>query len=178
MSRVEGADEMLADLKRLGDEMPDVKKAMIRAGGQEMAQGWHDYIEKLGYHDTFDMDKGISVRIKKKYGLIMAFITSEGTDRHGVRNAAKAFYLHYGTSQIKGSHWIDNVEREYAPRAAAVMRDILNDAINKTIGAGRSADSQRRISQALDRQARNNYFIDPYSQEYRSQYKRQHRSKK
>ena len=57
-------------------------------------------------------------------------IYPQGVDGKGVRNAEKAFILHYGTSKIPGSRWVDDADRyseETAPEAMAAVWDRHNN---------------------------------------------------
>lgn len=146
---VVGADEFIRDLQRLGNEMPQVEREMLQAGGQELADAWKREIEKRGFVDSGDMLKGVRYQIKRlksKKGALKCEITSHGEatkkgkngKTHTISNAAKAFYLHYGTSRgIPASHWIDAAEAEGYPLAEAAMRARLDQALNNTIGAKR-----------------------------------------
>lgn len=141
-----GADELIRDLQKLGAEMPQVEREMLQAGGQEMADAWKREIESRGFVKSGAMLRGVRYQIKKmksKKGALKCEITSHGeVERPGkngkpskITNAAKAFYLHYGTSRgIKPSHWIDSAEADGYPKANAAMRARLDQALNSTIG--------------------------------------------
>ena len=139
MSRVEGADEFIRDLQKLGAEMPQVERAMLKAGGQVMAEdGWKAEITDRDFVDSGAMRDNVTCKVKTGKGRMRAEITAIGQDSRGVRNAAKAFYLHYGTSRgIPPSHWIDSAEADGYPKANAAMRARLDQALNETIGAKR-----------------------------------------
>lgn len=133
-----GADEFLRDLQKLGNEMGRVKREMLKAGGDEMAEAWKREIGRRNFVESGAMKNGVRCQVKtmkSRKGELKAEVTSHGTDGHGVSNSAKAFYLHYGTSRgIKPSHWIDAAEAEGYPLADAAMRARLDQAINNTIG--------------------------------------------
>ena len=135
MSRVPGADDFIRDLQKLGAEMPQVERAMLKAGGQEMAEnGWKAEIADRDFVDSGAMRDHVTYKVKSAKGRLRAEITAAGQDSRGVRHAAKAFYLHYGTSRIQPTHWIDQAEARAMPGSAAAMGAVLSDALNKTIG--------------------------------------------
>lgn len=135
MSRVEGADEFIRDLQKLGAEMPQVERAMLKAGGQVMAEdGWKAEIADRDFVDSGAMRDHVTYKVKSGKGRLRVEITAAGQDSRGVRNAAKAFYLHYGTSKIHPTHWIDPAEARAMPGTTAAMGAVLADALNKTIG--------------------------------------------
>lgn len=137
MSSVVGADEFLRDLQKLGAEMKTVEREMLKAGGEEMAQAWRNEIQARPHIKTQSMLKNVKYKLKSKSGHVRAEITSEGEDEHGMSNSAKAYMLHYGTSKIRGDHWIDAAEAAGYARANPAMRAVLDQALGSTIGANR-----------------------------------------
>lgn len=112
--------------------MPEVEESMLRAGGEEIAKAWKNQINVYDFKDKKSMFKNVRYKITKRGGNLRASITSEGKDERGIRNASKAFMLHYGTSRIKASHWINDAEEEGAPNAHSAMAAILSDAIEQS----------------------------------------------
>lgn len=133
MSRVIGADEMLKALQRLGDNMPQVERNMLKEGGQVMAGAWQYTIGQRGLILTGAMQANVKSKARSVRGVLRAEITSEGKDAHGVRNAAKAYMLHYGTSRITATHWIQSAEDMGIPLTSAAMEEILSEAIESNI---------------------------------------------
>ena len=127
MSRVEGADEFIRDLRKLGDNMNKVERAMLKAGGEVMAESWRITIEWYDFLDSHSMHDHVISRVTGKSGTLRAEITSEGYDDHGTRNAFKAFILHYGTNngRIPASHWIDTAEDAASAGVHAAMSAVL-----------------------------------------------------
>ena len=74
------------------------------------------------------MAKSVGVKLTKKNGMRCAEIYPLGKDSHGVRNAEKAFILHYGRSNMKGDHFVDNAERIAEQNAVPVMQEIWENA--------------------------------------------------
>lgn len=133
MSTIIGADELARDLQRLGDNMPQVERAMLEAGGQVMAQAWQSAIDAHGFVLTGSMRDNVRPKVRKVHGSQRAEITSLGADDHKVRNAAKAYILHYGTSRISASHWIDGAEQEGTGPSVDAMGRVLGEAIESNI---------------------------------------------
>lgn len=133
MSTVIGAAELARDLQKLGDNAPRIERDMLDAGGQIMSLAWQEAIDDHGFVLTGAMRAGVNHKLRKIHGSQRAEITSEGTDGHGVRNAAKAYILHYGTSKLPASHWIDGAEQKGTGPATAAMGQVLSDAIEAAI---------------------------------------------
>lgn len=135
-SRVEGADELLRDLQKLGNEMDAVQRDMLNAGGEIMADSWQQEIGRRGFVKSGAMLDNVRYKLKAGKGKsLRAEISSYGDDGRGMSNGTKAFLLHYGTSRgIKPSHWIDAAEADGDPKVQAAMRERLDAALMKTMG--------------------------------------------
>ena len=55
-----------------------------------------------------------------------AEVYPQGKDRKGVRNAEKAFLLHYGWGQKNGDHFVDQIEREAEEPAVEAMEAVMD----------------------------------------------------
>ena len=134
MSYVIGADELIRDLQRLGADMEETKNEMLQKGGEWLAAGWKDGINRFNLIKTGSMLKNVRYKLGKHRGQTAAVITSYGKDEFGTRNAAKAYIQHYGSSRITATHWIDWAEDEYGPMAIEDMGRVLAKKIEEKIG--------------------------------------------
>jgi len=118
-----GLDDVLAEMKELGQLTGEVADTMLMAGAEIVAQCrlTGDMIASIGY--PRQPSQAGDVR--------MIDIYPQGRDSTGTRNAEKAFILHYGTSKIPGSHWIDDADALAGPRVEAKWREIWNDYLSK-----------------------------------------------
>lgn len=106
-----GLDEVLASMKRHGELAGPVADKMIAAGAEIVKESWQESARRHGHIDTHDMVNSIGYKPTRRSGDVRSVdIFPQGKDRKGVRNAEKAFILHYGSSSIKGSHWVDDAE--------------------------------------------------------------------
>ena len=108
----EGLDEVMASMKSHGELVGKVADKMLMAGAEEVKKAWAASARKHGHKDTGDMIKSIDYSRSPKTAKDIRTIAiyPQGKDRKGIRNAEKAFILHYGTSSKKGSHWVDDAE--------------------------------------------------------------------
>lgn len=115
--RTDGLDELIADMDAMGQSTGDLADDMLMAGAEEIKVAWKKSALMHGHRDTGDMIASIGYpRGPKRIGDIKAIdIYPVGRDRKGVREAEKAFILHYGTTKIKGSHWVDDADDMAAP---------------------------------------------------------------
>ena len=114
-----GLDELIADMRRMGEYSGAVADAMILAGAEEVRKAWAKTAEDRHLRKTGQMIKsiGYSRDIKNIGGIKYTDIYPQGKDSFGrkkpVRNATKAFILHYGSGTWKGAAsgrsigWVD-----------------------------------------------------------------------
>ncbi len=107
-----GLDELLAEMKQMGELVGETADKMLMAGAEEVKAAWESAIELEGLVDTGDMLKSIGYARKPRTAgdIKLIDIYPQGKDRKGVRNAEKAFVNHYGTSGEKGvkaTHFVD-----------------------------------------------------------------------
>ena len=100
----QGLDELYAEMSRAGERAGEIAQQMIRARANEVLNAWKIAIGMHGHVKTGDMMKSVDFKTKRQNGMRVAEIYPMGEDRHGVRNAEKAFILHYGRSNLRGSH--------------------------------------------------------------------------
>ena len=123
-----GLDDIIRDMERLGQASGQVADEMLIKGAECVREAWRRSAEEHGHRDTGAMIESINyARPTSGAGSAKSIdIYPQGVDGKGVRNAEKAFILHYGTSRIPGSCWVDDADRyseETAPQAMAAVWD-------------------------------------------------------
>ena len=120
-----GVDELVREMTRMGETSGPVAEAMLDAAAAVTRDAWKEVAEEHGYHVSHNMIDSIGFPTKLvSASVLIREIYPQGRDEKGVRNAEKAFYLHYGTSRIAASYWVDEAEDRADPRAFSVMDDI------------------------------------------------------
>lgn len=124
-----GLDQIYDELTKLGENAGEAKEAILDAGAAEVANVWIEVAEEREHHESHEMIDAIA---PKKVGKDAREIYPQGTDSRGVRNAAKAFYLNYGTpsGRIKGDGWVFEAERRSEERVVAVMQAVWDQYIS------------------------------------------------
>lgn len=128
------ADEFVAELRKLGEEVAGkVADAMVEAGAEEVKKAWKATAEAHGFRKTGQMIDSIDTAAKKKgqTNNIYRDIYPQGKDtKTGVRNAEKAYILHYGTStKIKASYWVDEADAAAEGPMTEAMARVFDDYI-------------------------------------------------
>lgn len=130
MPRLEtsGLDEIIADIKRLGVEAEQIADDILMVAAAEVSGAWERATKEAGHIDTGDMIKSIGYAKKPKTinGIKTIEIYPRGKDSKGVRNVEKAFVLHYGTSRIKGSRFVDRAEQLAEPAVQQAAERLWN----------------------------------------------------
>lgn len=110
--QMEGFDELVNELKRMGELTGETADAMLMAGAEQAKKAWKFAAAMHGIRDTGDMIDSIDYAKQPKSvaGIKQIDIYPQGKGRNGIRNAEKAFFSHYGTSRIKATHFVDDAD--------------------------------------------------------------------
>ena len=134
-----GLQDVLDEMTRLGESSCPVAEKMIMAGAEKVKQAWkrsaeeHEYFKGGGKYATGDMINSIGYpRKPTRIGAALEMdIYPQGKNRRGRRNAEVAFVLHYGTSKMRGSRWVDDADRYSGETVVPAMQEIWDDYIKK-----------------------------------------------
>lgn len=142
---VEGLDFIVADMKRHGELAGETAQEMLMAGAEEIKQAWKDEAERRRFKDTKAMIDSISFpkSTKRASDILTIDIYPQGKDAHGVRNAEKAFILHWGTNSkstrrrkakkkfpgpgIPRTLWVDDADKAAGPRVMDAFTRIWDE---------------------------------------------------
>lgn len=131
MARFEsrGMDKLIADMRRLGETSGDMAKAMVNAAVIEIRDAWRESAEQHELRDTGAMIESIGFPgpVKEVNGALERDVYPQGKDAKGKRNAEKAFLLHYGTSRIKATHWVDDADDMSGPKVDARLEEMWGE---------------------------------------------------
>lgn len=136
-------DEMARELQQLGKVTAPMAREMVDAGAAVIAGTWKSVISKIRHVDTGDMLESVRADEARQYGgSIVSEIYPRGVGRNGVRNATKAFLLHYGWRAGRaargktkskgrkdthtGDHFVDTVENECGEAVDYAMEVVMN----------------------------------------------------
>ena len=133
---IAGMDEVAREMARMGQRTGPVADEMLTAGGAEMVKAWKKDIQMFGHVDTGAMLKAVKpTKIKTVDGDRSMDVYPLGNDKTGQkkprRNAEKAFVLHYGRSNMPGSHFVDKVAVDGEPEANKAMEARWDEFIEK-----------------------------------------------
>lgn len=127
----EGFDEILADMKKMGELAGDVADEMLLEGAGILAQEWKLMARQYGFVDSGDMIESIThPKAPKQKGDIREIdVSPKGKDKTGTRNAEKAFILNYGSSRIDKTNWADQADANAEPLVLEAYQEIWDKFI-------------------------------------------------
>lgn len=131
MARFEsqGMDKLIADMRRLGETSGDMAKAMVNAAVIEIRDAWRQSAEQHELRDTGALIESIGFPnpVREINGVLERDVYPQGKDSKGTRNAEKAFVLHYGTSRIRATHWVDDADEMSGPKVDAKLKEMWGE---------------------------------------------------
>ena len=138
-------DEMARELMRLGQVTGSMAREMVNEGAEIIADTWKNVIREMPHVDKGDMLNSVQAdEARQSGGATVSEIYPRGKDRKGVRNAEKAYLLHYGWKAGKpargkkgekakgrkgayqGDHFVDTVEKECAEVVDYTMERVID----------------------------------------------------
>ena len=133
-----GIDELAADMKKLDLlDNETLVGEMFDAGADVVIEEWRKGVEKK-VRNVDERSKGElldSIGTHKNVKRIENFsakdIYPKGKDSKGVRNAEKAFILHYGKSGQSPTLFVDDVENAAEDKAVDAMSAKYNEYLEK-----------------------------------------------
>lgn len=131
--RTDGLDDIIEQMAAMGETTGELADEMLYAGAEEVREAWKESAEKHKHKDTGAMIESIdySKAPKKINDIKSVDIYPRGKDKKGVKNVEKAFILHYGSSRIKGSHWVDEADDLAGPKVDKRLGEIFDNWIQR-----------------------------------------------
>ncbi len=124
-------DDITNELRQLGEDVDgELGQDMLDEGAEIIEFNWIKSIKNHNHIDTGDMVNSVKVA-KGTKAKRFRDIYPQGKDGKGVRNAEKAFILHYGKSGVNGTRFVDEAEANADAECAVAMQRKLDEYIEK-----------------------------------------------
>lgn len=109
-----GIEQIIGEMQRMGQDIGPVAEEMCMAAVEEIRDAWKRSADAHGLRDTGAMIESISFGPApvRAGSILYNDVYPQGKDAKGTRNAEKAFILHYGTSRIPATYWVDQADKE------------------------------------------------------------------
>lgn len=137
-----GLDELIEQMGKMEQSTGDLAEKMLFAGAEEIRKAWrkaakmHRLIDIGEMHDSI----GYAKKPKRIQDILSIDIYPQGYSKtttapsgkkrarvKKVRNAEKAFVLHYGSSRLPATYWVDTADDLAGP----MVEDKLNSIFEK-----------------------------------------------
>lgn len=164
--KITGFDELVKEMEERGEKTGQVADAMLFSAAEVAREAWRESAQSHGHKDTGQLIASIGYqrKIKEIGGAKNIDVYPQGKDHKGVRNAEKAFILHYGTSRRTASHWVDDANAAAEPKIATTMRGIWEEYIRTG-----KVPEVTKTSYAKEKKAAKEYALTKYHGEGRSE---------
>lgn len=144
--RTEGIDDIIEQMKFLGELSGDVADEMLLRAAEEVKQAWRQAARRHKLKLTGQLIDSIDYPMKPKtiQGIKTIDIYPQGEStytigpdgkrinrRTPVRNAEVAFILHYGTSKKPATFWVDTADELSEEPVQQVMEEIWDRELRK-----------------------------------------------
>lgn len=128
---IQGMDEIIDQMRSMQLLTGRVAETMLMAAAEDVREAWRESAEEHGHRDTGQMIAAIGYPRKPSAAsdALAIDIYPQGKNTGGVRNAEVAFVLHYGTSKMPGSGWVDDADAKSGPKVTATMESIWSNYI-------------------------------------------------
>ena len=149
MARFEtaGLDNLFAEMAYYDRMSGPTADKMLLAGADQVKQCWREEAERRRFRDVGALINSIGYpkAVKKASDITSIDIYPQGKDKKGVRNAEKAFILHWGTTSeaskrrrdrhgkkfpgpgIPRTLWVDDADRASGPRVLEAYTNIWDN---------------------------------------------------
>lgn len=136
MARIDtaGLDDLVRQMQRMGQDSGPVADEMLDAAAAIIRDQWRETAKEHGHVDTGAMIDSVDFPVKGNARALYRDIYPQGTDAKGVRNAEKAFILHYGKHNMPGDYWVDDAEMKAGPEAIKACQAIWDRFLQKESG--------------------------------------------
>lgn len=122
-----GLDAIISQMETMGALVSDVAEDMVQAACEEIKQAWREEIEARGMVDTGAMRDSVGYKRQptKLPDVVYNEVYPQGKDAKGVRNAEKAFILHYGKHNMQATYWADAADKKADSRVEQKLTEIF-----------------------------------------------------
>lgn len=129
---INGVERIIDELGRMDALTGPMAEEMIEAGADVVVETWKRVIKERGHVDTGDMLRAVKVKKPARSSEVVAReVYPLGKDAKGVRNAEKAFLLHYGWKSRQGDYFADQVGADAEAPAVSAMEAVRDKYIKE-----------------------------------------------
>lgn len=119
---VTGMEAVIKDMHRLSQQSGAVADEMLQAGAEVVVEAWKTSIQSHGHIDTGAMLRSVRPTKAATTGDVRSItVYPQGSDKHGVRNATKAYIANFGRTRQRATGFVFDAERAAEGPAQSAM---------------------------------------------------------
>ena len=110
--KYDGIKDVIKEMVELGERTGEGAHRMLRVAAERMKFEWIEMIDRYKFIASGEMREKVGYPRKPKEveDVLSIDVSPQGKDsKPGVRNAEKAFILHYGRSNMNATHFVDHI---------------------------------------------------------------------
>lgn len=110
--KYDGIKDVIKEMVELGERTGEGAHRMLRVAAERMKFEWIEMIDRYKFIASGEMREKVGYPRKPKEveDVLSIDVYPQGKDsKTGVRNAEKAFILHYGRSNMNAAHFVDHI---------------------------------------------------------------------
>lgn len=110
--KYDGIKDVIKEMVELGERTGEGAHRMLRIAAERMKFEWIEMIDRYKFIASGEMREKVGYPRKPKEvaDVLSIDVYPQGKDpKTGVRNAEKAFILHYGRSNMNATHFVDHI---------------------------------------------------------------------
>lgn len=124
-----GIDDLIQEMTRMGQQVGPVAEQMVDAAADAIRDSWQEVAgQRFGKDPRATGQMAASVGFdggpKRAGQILYKDVYPQGSDSKGVRNAEKAFILHYGRSNYPATYWVDEADDKSAEPVQTALETI------------------------------------------------------
>lgn len=132
--KYDGIKDVIKEMVELGERTGEGAHRMLRVAAERMKFEWIEMIDRYKFIASGEMREKVGYPRKPKEveDVLSIDVYPQGKDsKTGVRNAEKAFILHYGRSNMNATHFVDHIVSSSSDEIEQLMIQTWRDFVTE-----------------------------------------------
>lgn len=130
--KYDGIKDVIKEMVALGERTGEGAHRMLHVAAERMKFEWIEMIDRYKFIASGEMREKVGYPRKPKEveDVLSIDVYPQGKDsKTGVRNAEKAFILHYGRSNMNATHFVDHIVSSSSDEIEQLMIQAWRDFV-------------------------------------------------
>lgn len=132
--KYDGIKDVIKEMVALGERTGEGAHRMLHVAAERMKFEWIEMIDRYKFIASGEMREKVGYPRKPKEveDVLSIDVYPQGKDsKTGVRNAEKAFILHYGRSNMNATHFVDHIVSSSSDEIEQLMIQTWRDFVTE-----------------------------------------------